>query len=413
MKLYDFILKAMNNHLGNIAFKDINMTYKELIDLITKKKEKYRGIGKFYFVNNNQTKIEQTIEILAILASHNIAIPSSDINEDFKNIILNDKKKYNDLSFLIFTSGTTASKKAVMLTSKNIINNIKGIDNYFSIKESEKNILILRPLKHISALVGELLFSLYKGLTISFYENILHPNYIELAIKKNNISIIGLTPTLFEKLYKNNCQLITIKHVILSGEILSTSLAKEICQTYKHVTFYNAYGMSENSPRATIIKGKDFIDNPGSVGKPLLNTKIKIVNKEVLIKSKSIMKGYYQNKKLTKKKIIRGYYHTGDIGYFNENGFLFIVGRNDNMIIKAGVNINPEEIEQILKNNKGIIDCVAYKINSASYGIKLISNLQEKEIMAYLANNIPPIMFPSVVNIVDKIEYTDSMKVKR
>ena len=111
-----------------------------------------------------------------------------------------------------------------MLSDENIINNILGINRMFSLKNNEKNIIIIRPLIHISALVGELLYSLYKGLSIYFYEDILFPNKINEAINTYNINILGTTPTIFKRIYDYKCDLASLKHVVLSGEILNSKL---------------------------------------------------------------------------------------------------------------------------------------------------------------------------------------------
>lgn len=411
MKLYDFLLKHINKHLNKIAFINNNLTYKELLQIINKKKNDYLKKNKI-IICKSKNKIDLAIEILAILASNNIPLIA---NEKIINSLKEDKKSYQDLAFIVFSSGTTNKEKGIMLSDENIINNILGINRMFSLKNNKKNIIIIRPLIHISALVGELLYSLYKGLSIYFYEDILFPNKINEAINTYNINILGTTPTIFKRIYDYKCDLASLKHVVLSGEILNSKLIVDFYNYYNNITFYNAYGMSENSPRATYIKGNDLITHLNSVGKPLINTKIIIKNNEILIKGKSLMKGYYKNKKLTKNRIINGYFHTKDCGYFKDN-YLYVTGRIDNLIIKYGVNIFPEEIEEIVRKYKNVSDCLVYKIKGKDtdlIGLKVVGDVSIDKLKQYLIKNLEAIKIPSEISIEKNLKLTESGKIKR
>ena len=420
MKLYNFLLSKMLTYGNKIAFANSNITYRKLIKIVKEQSKQYKEKGKLIHTTKNE-KEKQAIEILSILASKNVCVPITDKyglkqKKYVVDLISDDKNIYDDLSFIMFTSGTTSTSKGVMLTDENIINNILGNDDCLNISR-EENILIIRPLVHISALVGELLFALYKGLTIHFYEDTLVPRKINQYINENSITILGSTPTMFNMFLKTKCNLMSLKHAVISGERLSKEIAVSLINNYSHINFYNVYGMTENSPRATCLNNNDFNVFVGSVGKPLLNTDIKIINNEICIKSKSIMKGYYKNKELTNKKIINGYYHTGDAGYFNEYGYLYVLGRIDNMIIKSGVNIYPEEIENQVRKYENVKDCLVYKITDENdlenIGLKVVGDVSISKLLRYLCKALPSIMVPSKITIVDKLDKTPSGKLKR
>ncbi len=420
MKLYNFLLSKMLTYGNKIAFANSNITYRKLIKIVKEQSKKYKEIGKLIYTTKNE-KEKQAIEILSILASKNVCVPITDKygikqKQYVVDLISDDKNTYEDLAFIMFTSGTTSTSKGVMLTDENIINNILGNDDCLNISNDE-SILIIRPLVHISALVGELLFALYKGLTIHFYEDTLVPRKINQYINENSITMLGSTPTMFNMFLKTKCNLKSLKHAIISGEKLSNELAISLINNYPHINFYNVYGMTENSPRATCLNNNDFNVFIGSVGKPLLNTDIKIINNEICIKSKSIMKGYYKNKELTNKKIIDGYYHTGDAGYFNEYGYLYVLGRIDNMIIKSGVNIYPEEIENEVRKYENVKDCLVYKITDENdlenIGLKVVGDVSISKLLKHLCLSLPSIMVPSKITIVDKLDKTPSGKLKR
>lgn len=420
MKVYNFLLSKMLTYGNKIAFANSNITYRKLIKIVKEQSKKYKEKGKLIYTTKNE-KEKQAIEILSILTSKNVCVPITDKygikqKQYVVDSISDDKNTYEDLAFIMFTSGTTSTSKGVMLTDENIINNILGNDNCLNIS-SEENILIIRPLVHISALVGELLFALYKGLTIHFYEDTLVPRKINQYINENDITMLGSTPTMFNMFLKTKCNLKSLKHAIISGEKLSKELAVSLINNYPHINFYNVYGMTENSPRATCLNNNDFNVFIGSVGKPLIHTDIKIIDNEICIKSKSIMKGYYKNKELTNKKIIDGYYHTGDAGYFNEYGYLYVLGRIDNMIIKSGVNIYPEEIENEVRKFENVKDCLVYKItdenNLENIGLKVIGDVSISKLLKHLCLSLPSIMVPSKITIVDKLAKTSSGKLKR
>lgn len=420
MKLYNFLLSKMLTYGNKIAFANSNITYRKLIKIVKEQSKKYKEKGKLIYTTKNE-KEKQAIEILSILASKNVCVPIIDKygikqKQYVVDLIGYDKNTYEDLAFIMFTSGTTSTSKGVMLTDENIINNILGNDDCLNISNDE-SILIIRPLVHISALVGELLFALYKGLTIHFYEDTLVPRKINQYINENDITMLGSTPTMFNMFLKTKCNLKSLKHAIISGEKLSKELAVSLINNYPHINFYNVYGMTENSPRATCLNPIDFNVFIGSVGKPLIHTDIKIIDNEICIKSKSIMKGYYKNKELTNKKIIDGYYHTGDAGYFNEYGYLYVLGRIDNMIIKSGVNIYPEEIENEVRKFENVKDCLVYKItdenNLENIGLKVIGDVSISKLLKHLCLSLPSIMVPSKITIVDKLAKTSSGKLKR
>ena len=420
MKLYNFLLSKMLTYGNKIAFANSNITYRKLIKIVKEQSKQYKEKGKLIHTTKNE-KEKQAIEILSILASKNVCVPITDKygikqKQYVVDLISDDKNTYEDLAFIMFTSGTTSTSKGVMLTDENIINNILGNDNCLNISSNE-NILIIRPLVHISALVGELLFALYKGLTIHFYEDTLVPRKINQYINENDITVLGSTPTMFNMILKTKCNLMSLKHAVISGERLSKEIAVSLINNYSHINFYNVYGMTENSPRATCLSPNDFKTFIGSVGKPLLNTDIKIINNEICIKSKSIMKGYYKNKELTNKKIIDGYYHTGDAGYFNEYGYLYVLGRIDNMIIKSGVNIYPEEIENEVRKYENVKDCLVYKITDENdlenIGLKVVGDVSISKLLKHLCLSLPSIMVPSKITIVEKLDKTPSGKLKR
>lgn len=352
-------------------------------------------------------------------------------------IILNSENCLKDVAIIMCTSGTTGQPKGAMITEQSLIKNIESIAEYFKIYEDDK-IVISRPLYHCSALTGEFLVSLYKGLDIGFFDNVYNPLSIIYFINQFNISVICGTPTLLNHIstylkridYKGS-----IKKIAVSGECLSKKIAENIRSAFLDADIYNIYGLTEAAPRVSYLPPKYFDDYPEAVGVPLKDIFIKVVDIEddniellcpnihgkVIIKSPSIMKGYYNNIELSSRVINNGWLDTGDIGYKDNNGFLYIVSRIDDMIIKAGMNIYPKEIENAANMIDVIADSLVYRVrndNGENIAIDIVlnensENIDKKDLMKLFSKVLPVYQMPSVINFVDEIPKNASGKIIR
>ena len=155
-----------------------------------------------------------------------------------------------------------------------------------------------------------------------------------------------------------------------------------------------------------------FEKNPTSVGIPLDSVEIRIDNNELLIKSSSVMQGYYKNQELTDHVIANGWLHTGDIAEI-KNGLLYIKCRKDNMMIRAGMNIYPQDIESVLKKDDRIKEALAYGVQDKTVGERIIlkviaSDLSTAEVFKICRDKLPSYQYPDRIEIVDHLEHTIS-----
>lgn len=336
-----------------------------------------------------------------------------------------------DIVLLLSTSGTTGKPKGVMITREGLIQNICGILNYFKLGEND-SIFIARPLYHCAVLTGEFLVSLVKGLNIVFYSGQYNPMVIKNYIKKSNISVMCATPTLFGQLaalYKRNNEIGLLTKIVVSGECVSKEVAGKIREVFPETQIYNVYGLTENSPRVSFLSPDLFDSIPESVGIPLENTQIYIMDEagrevkngikgQIVLRSSSIMKGYYKNPQETNKKIKNGLLQTGDIGFKDADGYLFVVSRMDDMIIKAGMNIYPLEIENIVLSHPKIRECMAYGIyknDTEVIGLDVVlENICDIKILRQeLWQLLPSYLCPDQINVVDKLARNASGKLVR
>lgn len=215
----------------------------------------------------------------------------------------------------------------------------------------------------------------------------------------------------------------------LSGECLTKEIAINIRKTFPNAEIYDIYGLTENSPRVSFLPPSQFDEFPESVGIGLTDTLIRIVDDKgddvesgklghVIVKSKSIMVGYYKDPQETNKKIRDGYLWTGDMGYKDSNNNLYILGRADDMIIKAGLNIYPIEIESVLLRCAYVENCVAYGVKRNGtqqiyVDIVLKQRVTESELWKILCEMLPGHLLPDKITIVDALKRNASGKLVR
>lgn len=255
----------------------------------------------------------------------NIPVPveasyGTDREEKIKTILEKNRDDLHKTAAVLFTSGTTGEPKGVKLSHRGIIENLKGIDGYFQVREGQK-ILIARPLVHVAVFTGELLFALYKGLEIDFYEEAFQPARLAKYIDENDVQVFGCTPTLLYHLSRY-LQGGSLDSIVISGERLTEGVANILKEKFSDKKFYNVYGLTENSPRVSALCPEEFFDKIGSVGKPIAHTKAKLEGGELLVKSRSIMQGYIGDRDKTKEKIQKGWLHTGDMARIDKQGLL-------------------------------------------------------------------------------------------
>lgn len=309
---------------------------KSLLDRISEIKNNCPNIK--YFVNISIDKNDNNTISFSQLINENIG--------DF-DIEIDDEK----MCSILFTSGTTGKSKGVMLSHTNLADNATCMDMGEHVGTVS---LIVLPAHHAYCFTCDILATLCSGATCCFNDSIMH---LVKNMNTFNPDIILLVPMIIESFYyqiKN-----TIKgtpnrdmlngifgkslHTIYSGgAYLNPKLVEEFAKF--GIDIIQGYGMTEFSPRISAnIRGYNKI---GSVGVLIPGCEAKIEDGEILVKGKSRMIGYYNDKKETEKALSGEWLRTGDLGYIDEDNFVFITGRKKNLIILAnGENVSPEELE--------------------------------------------------------------------
>jgi acyl-CoA synthetase (AMP-forming)/AMP-acid ligase II len=362
-------------------------------------------------------------------------LPAYDLTKmsfSHKGAINDIEKTLDDVQLLMFTSGSTGCPKGAMITGENLFSNVRDICEYFPISENDR-ILIARPIYHCAVMTGEFLTALFKGANIVFFNGGYNPIGILNCLQTERISAICATPTFFRHLsqFVRPGRSISAKTVAVSGECLSGETASIIRSVFNEAKIFNVYGLTEASPRISYLPSDLFELFPESVGVPLPSVQFKIANSghdnsllrdfvgEIAVRGPNIMKGYYRNEDLTRSVLRDGWLYTGDLGYIDEHGLLYVKGRKDDLIIKAGFNIYPIEIEKALKKIDLIKDVIAYAhktTNGIGIGVDISldsPSVTQKDIMKICSDILPKHLLPDKINIVEAVKRNASGKLVR
>ncbi len=355
-----------------------------------------------------------------VIASHinNVAIIEIDSDETIKKIssypdknIIDDHSLEDNLAAIFYTSGTTDEPKGVALTQGNLLSNVYALNALGIVTEPDRIISIL-PFHHAYAFMATMLLPLLSGATIVFPSGISSKELLS-CMKEAKITIFVAVPQVFSLIKRsianelNNLNGITKLLVISLAEILflvrkglrinlskyvflkvhkmfggklrllvsgGARLDKDVALSFYKWGFLivEGYGLTETSPVVTFNQPNS--PKIGSVGKVLPGVEIKIIepdNKgigEVLIKGPNVMAGYYKQEEKTRQVIKDGWFYSGDLGFVDNGGNLYLVGRKKTLIVlSSGKKVDPEEIENIYSKSKYIRELCVFPISKEGF----------------------------------------------
>ncbi len=320
-----------------------------------------------------------------------------------------------NLTEIIFTSGSLGHSKGVMLSQKNIMTNIHDMLRMLAMYPTDRFLSVL-PIHHTYECTCGLLCPLYSGSSVHYSRSL--KTVVEDLMKVKATILLGV-PLLYDKMFKRIMKTINedkVKSKVVPIMQKATNLLTKFGINVKRkiftelhekfggsirifiaggaapdpkvakglrdfgFSFLQGYGLTETSPILTLNRIDDFKDD--AAGLPLPSVQIKINNPnqeghgEIFAKAPSVMLGYYKNPELTAEVIEDGWFKTGDIGYIDEDGFLHINGRKKNVIIsKSGKNVFPEEIEEVLNRSDFILESVIVGANDEKQGEIILAQI--------------------------------------
>jgi acyl-CoA synthetase (AMP-forming)/AMP-acid ligase II len=229
-----------------------------------------------------------------------------------------------------------------------------------------------------------------------------------------------------------SAKLASLRYCSQAGGHMSRQIKEELQKVLPaHTQVYIMYGATEASARLTYLRPDQLADKMDSIGKPIPGVTLKVLNKsdqelpagqtgEIVASGHNIMQGYWKDKKSTSAVLDKNGYHTGDLGYYDEEGYFFVNGRKDNLLKVGGHRINPQEIEDVLMATELIIETTVIGVPDELLGNKLIAlavpingTSSKNEIMKRCAERLPKYKLPSSIKLVHLLPKNTSGKIDR
>jgi acyl-CoA synthetase (AMP-forming)/AMP-acid ligase II len=338
-----------------------------------------------------------------------------------------------DASSIIFTAGTTGPPKAVVLThAAQLWNTLNYTAAYgFARREQE---LAPTPLFHTSTL-GRVFTYVFNAVTFIICRRFDAEQCLEI-IQRHKVTSITQTPTQYA-LMLAGCRdkpwhTASIRRVVTGAAAMPPATKQALRDLFPLAYFFDLYGMTEAGPGIAIIGGEDFFRRPDSVGRPLLSVEVAIEDDqgrpaaagqpgEILCRGPNIMQGYYKNMPDTDTALRNGWLHTGDMGMLDSEGFLYIVGRQKDVIISGGVNIYPGEVENVLMGHPAVQAASVIGIPDDVWGEQVVAavvrhpaaHCTEQELIDYCRQQLAGFKCPRILSFVASLPRNAAGKVMR
>ena len=426
---YEWVVAHLSNLLGGIVSVplDKELQVDELESCLERSKVDVVVFDEKYVENieeikkRGNTQIQKYISMSEYEGYENfwkLKKQGEKLVKDGEKSYIKAKIDEDKMAILLFTSGTTSKSKAVMLSQNNIASNVYSMLLVEDLQPTDSNLAFL-PYHHIFGSTC-MIVMLAAGIKTAFPDGL---RYVAQNLKEYKVSVFVGVPLLIEAIYKNvekeidkqgKTKLINVakkasnvlrkchidvrrkvfKQVIdaLGGHMRfvisgGAPLDKRVAQGFTElgIEVAQGYGLTETSPviAAENYKKKKY----GSVGVPLENVEVELVNKdangigEIKTKGPNVMLGYYENEEATNEVLKDGWFYTGDLGYFDKDGYLFLTGRQKDMIVlKNGKKVFPEELEVLVNRIDIVEECMVFGLpdkqdkNDITLSVKVVYN---------------------------------------
>ncbi|RLF52621.1 MAG: AMP-binding protein [Thermoplasmata archaeon] len=342
----------------------------------------------------------------------------------------------HDVVNMQYTSGTTGFPKGVMLTHFNIVNNAYWVGQYLGLSHKDR-MCIPVPFFHCFGCVLSTLNCVIYGATMVPIE-IFDAGKVLQAVHKERCTVLQGVPTMFVRELNHpdfdKYDLSSLRTGIMAGAPCPVEVMKRVMEDMHAKEMTIAYGLTEASPVITMTKRDDPLEKRvETVGKPMPHIEVKIVEPgtlnelppntpgELIAKGYNIMKGYYKMPEATAKTIENGWLHTKDLAKMDEDGYVYILGRVDDMIIRGGENVYPREIEEFLYKHPKIKEVQVVGVPHPEYGEEVVAFIQlkegeeatEEEIKEFCKQNIARYKVPKYIFFTNEWPMTASGKIQK
>jgi long-chain acyl-CoA synthetase len=339
-----------------------------------------------------------------------------------------------DTAVILYTSGTTGQPKGAELTHSNMVMNARLADTLFGNTENDVHLVVL-PLFHSFGQTVQMNSGFYTAATISLLPRF-DPDAALAIMERDNVTVFAGVPTMYWALLNypaaDKYDLAKIsQNLRLSasgGAAMPVEVMKAFDEKFK-VQIQEGYGLSETSPVASFNR-LDRERKVGSVGLPVWGVEMKIVDEldkdvpqgelgEIVIRGHNVMKGYYGKPEATADAMRGGWFHTGDIGRMDEDGYYFIVDRVKDMVIRGGFNVYPREVEEVLMSHPQVSLAAVIGVPDERYSEEIKAfivpvegaELDEAELVAWSKENMAGYKYPRLIEFRDTLPMNATGKI--
>jgi len=342
-------------------------------------------------------------------------------------------KNGSEEASIVYTSGTTASAKGVVLSHGNFCFIAQAVADYLGLDETDRCALIL-PLCHTYG-KSVLLSAAAAGAAVVILDGFGNPKQFLSQLTAEGCTVLSAVPYHLHTLVKSGClrgqDFSSLRIVTSSADKLAPFAIDGLTKALPDVRIFSMYGLTEAATRACYVPPEMIHAKKESCGRPLSRVELKIVTEdgraaaagetgEVLLRGPNVMTGYFNDPDLTAETIIGGRLKTGDIGYLDADGFLYIVGRKKDLIKCAGERISPAEIEEILKEYPGVEDAAVVGQPDSlmgeiihAYVASRDSSLKKTDLREHCRAKLPRNRVPYRYTIVECLPTTSTGKVQK
>lgn len=386
-----------------------------------------------WVVENSEAKLmlvapefeSNATDIECALAFENISMA-----DDFPDVVEPVEIHPDDEAIIIYTSGTTGKPKGCLLTHGNLIANARQITEWMSFGESDR-LLTVMPLFHMNAVSVTTMTALYAGASTVVSPKFSASRFWDI-IEKYQITSFGSVATMLSMLLSKSDaaeqgptppKALAASHSLRFAMCGSAPVPAEVLRKFEEtfgVLVIEGYGLSESTCRSTFNPPNES-RRPGSCGKPIGN-EMKVVDEndqevpdgelgEIVLRGPNIFKGYFKNPEATAKAFANGWFHTGDIGYRDSDGYFYIADRKSDMIIRGGENIYPREIDDLLYTHPSVAHAAVIGVPDELYGEEVAAFVVLKdgaetttnELIDFCREHLADYKCPKTVYFVDDI----------
>ncbi|MGD2078499.1 MAG: long-chain fatty acid--CoA ligase [Chloroflexota bacterium] len=365
--------------------------------------------------------IEGTATLGMLMAGHGPAFETVQTNPD-------------DTAVILYTSGTTGQPKGAELSHSNMLLNARLADRLFGDAENDVHLVVL-PLFHSFGQTVQMNSGFYTGATISLLPRF-DPDAALAIMQRDGVTFFAGVPTMYWAMlnypaadkYDLDKIASNLRLSVSGGAAMPVEVMNAFEQKF-NVKIQEGYGLSETSPVASFNR-LDRERKPGSVGLPVWGVEMKVVDEldnevaqgelgEIVIRGHNVMKGYYGRPEETAEAMRGDWFHTGDIGRVDEDGYFYIVDRVKDMVIRGGFNVYPREVEEVLMSHPQVSLAAVIGVPDEQYGEEIKAfivptedaDIKEEELISWSKENMADFKYPRLIEFRDTLPMNATGKI--